>query len=278
MKRLAIILLSALLLAGCYAEGGEVLNLNTESAPTPTPAETPEPELVEIAVSSTATPAPPTIVPTPTATATPDPLAGLNPSFYGADSRFYHIDLSEEIKARITGLSYPKSGAKIGYDELRYIHLIYVDFEGEEHEGELIVNKLVADEVMDIFYRLYQAGYALESVRLVDDYGEVADDTLSMEANNTSAFCYRNTASGNLSRHSYGAAIDINPRMNPYVKRNGSFSPKNAEEYLDRSVIREGMIDENDLCYQLFIEYGWEWGGHFRTEKDYQHFSKDLGY
>ena len=31
-------------------------------------------------------------------------------------------------------------------------------------------------------------------------------------------------------------------------------------------------IDENDLCYKLFIEKGFEWGGSWEDRKDYQHF------
>ena len=31
-------------------------------------------------------------------------------------------------------------------------------------------------------------------------------------------------------------------------------------------------IDEQDLCYQLFTEAGFEWGGSWTSRKDYQHF------
>ena len=33
-------------------------------------------------------------------------------------------------------------------------------------------------------------------------------------------------------------------------------------------------IDENDLCYKLFIEHGFTWGGNWNSSKDYQHFQK----
>jgi len=99
-----------------------------------------------------------------------------------------------------------------------------------------------------------------------------------MTDNNTSSFCYRRvTGSRNLSRHSYGAAIDINPMMNPYI--NGDrFSPKNGEPYLDRDSGLAGMIDHDDLCYQIFKENGWSWGGDWKGDKDWQHFSKDIGF
>lgn len=42
--------------------------------------------------------------------------------------------------------------------------------------------------------------------------------------------------------------------------------------YVDRSKNFDYKIDENDLAYKLFIQHGFEWGGHWKTRKDYQHF------
>lgn len=232
----------------------------------------------------------PTHVPTPRFTQTPAPTIAATPSPSPSpadDGRvqlaegFYYIELNDEIKERITGLSYPEddSDISIGYDDLRYIRLLYYDFEGNVKEGELIVNKLLADEVMEIFYELYQAKYPFTSINLVDDYGQAADDELSMEANNTSAFNYRPVAgTSKLSFHSFGAAIDINPLLNPYIKADGSVYPTNALDYVDRSRDFPGKIDHDDLAYKLFTARGWDWGGDWSTSKDYQHFAKDLGF
>ncbi len=240
-----------------------------EITPTETPAPTP--------IATTA----PDIEPT-AATATP---AATPPAAPEPDDRvtiaqgFYYIELNDEIKGRITGISYPAddSDAEIGYGDLRYIRLCYYDFEGNSHDdGELIVNKRYAIEVTQIFCALYQGKYPFASIRLVDDFGQPGDDTLSMEANNTSAFCYRKvTGSKNLSQHSYGAAIDINPMYNPYID-GGRVAPENAAMYADRSLGLPGMIDHDDLCYKLFTQNGWSWGGDW-DEPDYQHFSKKLG-
>lgn len=190
------------------------------------------------------------------------------------DEGFYYIELNDVIKKRITGMSYPAQDSLIGYDDLRYIKLLHYNFDGAVCEGEMIVHATLADEVMEIFYQLYSAQYPLASVRLVDDFD--ADDTLSMQANNTSAFNYRYvTDSDSLSLHSYGAAIDINPMLNPYVE--GDYiSPQNGIRYADRSQDFEGKIDKNDLCYRLFTERGWKWGGNWRSYKDYHHFFKDI--
>ena len=64
-------------------------------------------------------------------------------------------------------------------------------------------------------------------MRLVDDYG--ADDDASMAANNTSGFnCRRVAGQRSWSEHAYGAAIDLNPVQNPYVRPGRSTRPPAA--------------------------------------------------
>lgn len=189
---------------------------------------------------------------------------------------FYYVKLSDTIKERITGKSYPveEKDSRLSYDALRYLVIRYYDFHGDTHGGELIVHKDLAKEVLEIFHKLYEAKYPLASVRLVDDFN--ADDDASTSANNTSGFNYRFVA-GTKSRslHSYGMAIDVNPLFNPYVKGD-NVDPDSAAVYADRSRNFPGKIDKNDLCYKLFTERGWEWGGDWKTVKDYQHFSKEV--
>ena len=190
---------------------------------------------------------------------------------------FFFEPLSEEVKARITGISYGE-GCIVPYEDLRYLNILYVDFHGETQVGEIICNQAIAQDLVEIFYELYLAGYPLESVRLVDEFG--GDDTLSMEHNNTSCFNFRVVdGTSNLSKHAYGLAIDINPLYNPYVTWPGGkqrVSPAAAAPFADRSLDFPNKIDEDDLCYQLFAERGFTWGGHWRTMKDYQHFQKAL--
>ena len=156
------------------------------------------------------------------------------------------------------------------------MRILYIDFDGAEQEGELMVNRRVADDVIDIFYKLYQKRYQLASVKLVDDFGQPGDDGNSMRANNTSAFCYRQvTGTSHLSWHSFGAAIDINPLQNPYMNK-GRVSPEEAREYLDRKDRRPHMIDHSDYAYKVFTAHGWKWGGDWAGDKDYQHFYKEL--
>lgn len=190
---------------------------------------------------------------------------------------FYYEPLSEELKQRITGKSY-KENAKLDYSDLRYIKVKYIDFNGNEQSGEMIVNVQLADDILDIFKELYDNRYEIEKIHLIDDYD--ADDEKSMADNNTSAFNYR-TIDGTdiISDHGYGIAIDINPLYNPYVRLNfgdRNVLPVNAGVYADRSKDFEHKIVKGDICYNAFISRGFKWGGDWDDVKDYQHFYKEI--
>lgn len=195
---------------------------------------------------------------------------------------FYYEPLSDNLRRYITGVSFPQTDENdeapaITYDELCYVHILHYNFDREAVEGELICNKAIAQDLVEIFYELYRNEYQLEKVRLIDEYD--GDDTASMEDNNTSCFNYRNVEGSNsLSKHALGRAIDINPLYNPYITygADGSeqVSPDNAQDYADRSKSFPYKIDEDDLCYKLFTQHGFIWGGNWNSSKDYQHFQK----
>ena len=217
------------------------------------------------------------------------------------ETGFFYQPLTYPVIHRITGISYPMSktdaallsleappnilsdeemaSLAVSYEDLRYMNILYYDFNGDVQTGELICNKAIADDLIEIFYELYKNEYQIESVRLIDDYN--GDDTASMKANNTSCFNYRPVdGTSSLSKHALGCAIDINPFYNPYVVFNKGkagetyISPAGSEIYADRSKVFAYKIDENDLCYKLFKEHGFTWGGNWNSCKDYQHFQK----
>ena len=189
---------------------------------------------------------------------------------------FYYEPISNEIFKRISGISYPVD-CSVPLDDLRYLSLLYNDFNGDTQTGEMICNKTIAEDLLEIFYELYQNGYQIESIKLIDEYN--GDDTASMLANNTSCFNYRVVeGTTRLSNHAKGLAIDLNPFYNPYITYNkdGSIniSPEGSEAYADRSSSFPYKIDENDLAYKLFKEHGFTWGGNWNSVKDYQHFER----
>ena len=195
----------------------------------------------------------------------------LNPVDPGL-SAFSADTIPEAVKLRMTGRSYPEEDAGISLSDLRYLKLLYYDFGGRVRRGEMVCNKVIADDLLYIFKELYKSKYPIASIRLIDDFD--GDDQRSMEANNTSCFNYRTKTSGtSLSAHARGMAVDVNPLQNPYVKGE-IVEPEAAREYADRTVDFPHKITDDDLCCKLFRSRGFQWGGAWNSVKDYQHFEK----
>ena len=194
-----------------------------------------------------------------------------------ANAQTFTIDtISDAVFQRMLGKSY-KEGCRISRADLRYLRLSHYDFQGKVQIGELICNKQIAKDLKEIFQELYRLKYPIERMQLIDDYD--ADDERSMQANNTSCFNFRAIAgTKKLSKHSLGMAIDINPLYNPCVKVNKdgstSIQPKTGRRYANRQRQWPYKIDKNDLCYRLFVSHGFQWGGSWRSVKDYQHFER----
>lgn len=175
--------------------------------------------------------------------------------------------------ARMKGKTY-KNDCTVPLSELRHVKVLYKNKEQQTLKGEIVCNKHIADDVAEIFYELYKANYPIERIRLMDDYN--ADDETAMRDNNTSSFNFRFIShSTKVSKHGLGLAVDLNTLYNPFVLTvDGKIhvEPATALKYVDRSKNFDYKIDENDLAYKLFTEHGFEWGGHWKTRKDYQHF------
>ena len=189
------------------------------------------------------------------------------------DASFRISEITDEIFERIQGKSF-KDDCTLPREDLRYLHVLHVDLNGETHEGEMIVNYHIAEDVLDILRQLYVANYPIERIRLVDEYD--ADDERSMEDNNSSAFNFRFIShTTRVSKHGLGLAVDINTLYNPYTKTvDGEriVEPVTGEPYLDREAVFPYKIDHDDLCFKLFTEHGFEWGGDWEDRKDYQYF------
>ena len=182
--------------------------------------------------------------------------------------------ISDEIFARIKGKTF-KDNCTLPREDLRYLNILHKDLKGNTHKGEMICNKYIAESLISIFKKLYQSNYPIEKMRLMDEYN--ADDETGMRDNNSSCFNFRFIShTTKVSKHGLGLAVDINTLYNPYHKIvNGKeiIEPATGKDYLDRNKDFPYKINENDLCYKLFIENGFIWGGNcWDDRKDYQHF------
>ena len=195
---------------------------------------------------------------------------------HGHQAFFSIHAIPDTIFALMQGRSY-KRDCTVARSSLRYILCLHRDDGGRSIVGEMVVNKNIAADVVEIFRRLYEAGYPIERMRLIDYWD--ADDERAMTANNSSSFNFRFIShTKKVSKHGMGMAIDINPLYNPYTKtlRGGKtiVEPAAGKPYLDRNRKFKYKITRGDLCYRLFRKYGFRWGGDWKTMKDYQHFEK----
>ncbi len=179
--------------------------------------------------------------------------------------------IDRDLRRRMTGNSW-RPGCPVGLADLRLLKLKYRGFAGGIRWGYLVVHESAAPRMLKVFRRVFEAGFRIRRMRLVDAYG--ADDHRSMNADNTSAFNCREVAGspGVWSRHAFGRAIDINPIENPYVS-GSHVSPAKGRPFASRTPHRRGMIGARGRVVRAFAAVGWEWGGNWFGTKDYQHFS-----
>jgi hypothetical protein len=153
-------------------------------------------------------------------------------------------------------------------NNLRLISVEYFSFDDKLHRGQILIHKDLVKDIIEIFQIIKKKKFPIGKVVPINRYNW--SDDLSMEDNNTSAFNYRFVkGTKKLSNHALGRAIDINPRLNPQIKK-GKTSPANSK--YDKNV--EGTITSNSFLVKEFTKRGWKWGGHWKSMKDYQHFEK----
>lgn len=153
-------------------------------------------------------------------------------------------------------------------NQLTLIDVEYYSFDEKLHKGQLVINKKVEKDIVEIFKLIKDLKFPVGKVIPVVKYKW--DDEASMNDNNTVAFNYRKVKGSKiLSLHSYGLAIDINPLQNPHIK--GKTIQPSSGKYDTKS---KGTILRDSKLVNEFVKRGWQWGGRWRSSKDYQHFEK----
>ncbi len=154
------------------------------------------------------------------------------------------------------------------------VTVAYWGFDEKVHRGQLVVDKDLEKDIVEVFEVALKEKFPIRSVIPVSHAkfrkNEKWDDDLSMAANNTSAFNYREVTGGtSLSKHALGRAIDINPVQNPYIKGKTTLPPDS--KYDPKA---PGTLTADHPVTKAFLARGWEWGGNWKSLKDYQHFEK----
>ena len=153
-------------------------------------------------------------------------------------------------------------------NQLVLIDVEYYSFDNKLHRGQLVVNVAVKNDIIAIFELIKKEKFFIEKCIPIVKYNW--DDDISIDDNNSSAFCYRKIKGTNkISNHAFGRAIDINPMQNPYVFSKGI--TKRGNKY---NLKVAGTLTSDSPITKKFIELGWSWGGNYKTIKDWQHFDK----
>lgn len=202
-------------------------------------------------------------------------LAFIASGAFAQDLRGRAEAVPDSLWHRMQGTSWHEGMGCPGRAALSLLTIPHHDFTGDRRDGHLVVAAAEAETLLDIFAELFAAGYPIQQMRPVHEFG--GNDDLSMAANNTSAFNCRTVGGGTrLSDHAFGTAVDINPVQNPYVTKHGTAPAAGADfdDAAERGPGMPGVIRAGDAVVRAFTTRGWGWGGTWRNSKDYQHFSR----
>ena len=223
--------------------------------------EAPEPEPTSEPADGASVVVPP---PSPAAPETPPPPPP-HPTFSGTRRA-----IPETMRAKMIGVTW-QEGCPLHLDDLALLEVVHWTMDDTVAQGQLVVAATQADALLDVFAALFDARFPIHQMRPAHEFG--GSDDASMAANNTSAFnCRKKTGGISWSEHSYGEAIDINTVQNPYV-RGTRVLPAEGRPYVERDPTVPGLIVADGPVVAAFRAVGWKWGGHWRSLKDYQHFS-----
>jgi D-alanyl-D-alanine carboxypeptidase len=181
--------------------------------------------------------------------------------------------LSEKQTKAMVGVVWQK-GCPVQLAELRVVNATHRTFNGSIAVGSVVVHQQYAKPVAQALRQMFEASFPIESMLPMEAFG--GDDERAQVANNTSAFnCRVVKGSKVFSQHAYGRAIDINPLQNPFVKKKDSSRKTPDQQFVDRvaAAKKPGVIGPQSVPVKAFKQIGWSWGGNWRVNKDYQHFS-----
>lgn len=159
--------------------------------------------------------------------------------------------------------------------------ITYYGFDGNIHQGQIVMNKQAMEDVVLFFKEAYTLQFPIKSVIPIADTKYQWDDEVSCDDNNSSGYNFRYIGgTTRMSKHALGLAFDINPAQNPYIKFDNNAqelwrTPKHAT--YDTSI--PGTLFTGHPLVELLKSKGWTWGGDWKKEEgpvDYQHFELSL--
>ena len=152
--------------------------------------------------------------------------------------------------------------------DLRRIWVRYIDYRGVVHNGSLIMHRTLVVPTQRAFATLYRWRFPI----MVMQPAAVNMPGLTDKSVLTSGYeCRFVAGTTKWSQHSYGRAIDVNPRQNPMI-RGDYLDPPDSATWLARAHYWPGMVHAEGAV-RAFTDNGFAWGGRWTSLKDYMHFS-----
>lgn len=222
---------------------------------------------VPVDPSTTGSPMPPAVASTPSPAPVRERFAGR-----------VVTPLPPAIAAEMHGTTW-HPGCPIPLSDLALLRFNHEGLDGSVKRGSMVVNAAVAEDVLWVFGRLFDARFPLKRVALAIEYHPLRDERRPNTRHSvTASFNCRpivlpDGPGNEWSQHAYGLAVDVNPLQNPYVAADGWVRNRFARPYVDRSRDLPGMIHAGDVVTRAFDAIGWAWGGRWGGGRDYMHFS-----
>jgi hypothetical protein len=178
--------------------------------------------------------------------------------------------LTPQQRTAMTGKSW-NPGCPVPLDDLVSIRVTYYGFDSKTHLGTIVLHKRFATEAAQIFAELYAAHFPINKIDPWENYGPrvYAEQDITV-----GFYCERaDDAPTEWSSHSYGVAIDLNPRENPFRDVKKGWWPPTSAVFAPRDN-GKGKISPSSGAFRIFTRHGWGWGGFFAGEPDLMHFTK----
>jgi len=150
-------------------------------------------------------------------------------------------------------------------DNLSLVNINFRGFNNEIYHGQVIIHKDLVLSISKIFKRIIaETSFPITSVFPISMFNWNPSSIL----NNSGAFDWQFVMdSDEISDHTFGAAIDINPVLNPWVRKYKLNSPNHPYNPSKR-----GTLSTDSDVVKIFKEEGWKWGGDWKNSKDWMHF------
>ena len=173
------------------------------------------------------------------------------------------VDCHYTLDEAMAGSKAPKNILQ----QLQLVDVKYYSTDGKIHKGQILTNKKLVNKIEILFHFILQNKFPIAQAIPIVKYNW--DDNLSMQANNTYSFCYRDIS---YSKHAWGMAIDINPYFNPLRWKVGYENRLNKPVGASYNPKVPGTFYSLQPVVEEFRKLGFRWGHNFKIKCDDHHF------